>query len=93
MRSIIQTDDDKCFICQMAFGSEEHHIFPGNPNRRHSEEDGLKIRVCRHCHEELHCGKKSGEMMDKLQRLGQEKYEAMIGTREQFRERYGRSWL
>ena len=93
MRSILQTDDDKCFICRMAFGSETHHVFPGNPNRRHSDEDGLTIRVCRHCHEELHCGKHSGDMMDKLQRLGQEKYEALIGTREQFRARYGRSWL
>lgn len=93
MRSIIQTDNELCFICKKAIGTETHHIFPGNPNRRHSEDDGLKIRICRRCHDELHFGKKSGEMMDKLQRLGQEKYEATIGTRDEFIKRYGRNWL
>ena len=102
MRSIIQIDDDRRFVCRMAFGTEWHHLFPGNPNRKHSEEDGLKIRVCRHCHEELHCGKKSGELMDKYQRLGQEKWMAYYGStlerdgkdpQKEFMKRYGKNWL
>lgn len=102
MRSVIQIDDDRCFVCQMAMGTEWHHLFPGVPNRKLSEQDGMKILVCRHCHDELHFGKKSGELMDKYQRLGQEKWEAFYGPglllqgkspRDEFIHRYGRNWL
>lgn len=102
MKSIVQIDDDRCFVCRNAFGSQTHHIFPGNPNRRLSDQDGLFIRVCPECHDKLHCGKNSGELMDKYQRLGQEKWEAFYGPgliskgknpREEFIHRYGRNWL
>lgn len=102
MRSIIQTDNDKCFECRMAFGTEWHHVFGGQPNRAHSEDDGLKVRLCRHCHEEIHHGKNCKAMMEKYHKLGQTKWEAVYGPglqmagkdpREEFRERYGRSWL
>lgn len=93
MKSIIQTDTDKCFICGKAYGSEWHHVFGGNPNRRFSEEDGLKIRVCRSCHAEIHEGPNTEALQRALHKLGQEKYEAQIGTHEEFVKRYGRNWL
>lgn len=96
MRSIIQTNDDRCFWCHMAMATETHHIF-GGPNRRLSEEDGLKIRLCHACHEEAHSGKHSGEMQKKLHQLGQIQWEMRYGTegheREQFMARYGRNYL
>lgn len=102
MKSIVQINDDRCFVCQCAFGSQTHHIFPGNPNRHHSDDDGLTIRICPDCHYALHCGKNSGELMDKYQRLGQRKWEAYFGPalimegkdpRSEFRKRYGKNWL
>lgn len=96
MRSIIQTRDDRCFICQMAPGTEWHHLIPGNPQRRYSEEDGLKILLCHDCHERIHSSKGSGELL-KLKQLGQIQWEMRYGTdgheREQFMARYGRNWL
>ena len=89
MKSIMQSDD-RCYGCGRAFGSEWHHIFPGNPNRRHSEEDGLKVRLCRECHEEIHC--RNSRRMKELQMAGQAKYEE-THSRDEFRQRYGRSWL
>lgn len=96
MKSIIQTSDDRCFWCGVAIGTEWHHIF-GAANRRISEEDGLKIRLCRSCHEEVHCGSRSADMQKKLHQLGQIKWEMTYGTpgqeREQFMARYGRNYL
>ena len=102
MRSIIHTDNESCFICRSAIGTETHHIFGGQPNRSHSDDDGLVIRICRRCHDEIHHGKNCKDMMDKYHKLGQTKWEAFYGPglrmagidpREKFRERYGKSWL
>ena len=102
MKSIIQVDDDKCFECRNAFGTEWHHIFGGQPNRAHSEDDGLKVRMCRSCHEEIHHGKNCKAMMERYHELGQVKWEAYYGPaliregkdpREEFRKRYGKNWL
>lgn len=91
MKSILQTDS-KCYVCQMAVGTEEHHIF-GASNRKHSEADGLKVRICHRCHERIHFSPKDGgKTLRLLQQAGQAKYEE-THTREEFMKRYGRSWL
>lgn len=92
MKSIVQIDDNRCFLCQMARGTEEHHIF-GGPNRRLSDEDGLTVRLCRVCHEEVHEGDNSKALMKALHELGQTKYEAAGHTRKEFMDRYGRNYL
>lgn len=89
MKSIMQVDD-KCYACGCAYGSDWHHIYPGNPNRKHSEEWGLKVRLCRPCHEEIHC--KNSKRMKELQKAGQAKFEE-THTREEFRAIFGMSWL
>lgn len=52
MRSIVQTDDSKCYLCggtaywndnDMLERLEKHHIFGGNPNRKNSEKYGLFV--------------------------------------------------
>lgn len=92
MKSIMQRDE-KCYLCGMAVGTEEHHIFPGRPNRAHSEADGLKVRLCWNCHWKVHNDtQESGPLMLELKKAGQAKYEE-THTREEFRKRYGRSWL
>ena len=103
MRSIVQLESDKCFLCGKAFGSETHHVFGKNPQRRYCEEDGLKIRVCSDCHCKIHNDKdESGPLMMKYRRLAQEKWEAYYGPkleregknpREEFRKRYGKNYL
>ena len=100
MKSIIQTDTDKCFNCRQAFGAEWHHIFGGwTGNRDKSEADGLKIRLCKECHEKTHSDpEESGPLQEKWHRLGQTQWEATYGwqyedPRQAFRERYGKSWL
>ena len=91
MNSILQ-DRFECFICGTAEGLESHHIFFGNPNRKHSEEDGLKVWLC-HTHHRGNVSVHFNRTMDlKLKRFAQQKYEE-THTREEFMERYGRNWL
>lgn len=103
MKSIIQTDGTYCFNCKMAIGTETHHIFGKNPQRKYSDADGLTVRMCSDCHCKIHNDPdESGPMMRKYHQLGQEKWEAYYGPkliaegkdpREVFRERYGKNYL
>lgn len=46
MKSIIQTDKSRCFLCgrNSAFEPlDEHHVFFGTANRKNSEKYGLKV--------------------------------------------------
>lgn len=101
MKSIIQTDGTYCFRCKNAIGTEDHHMLPGNPGRKYSEQDGLKVRICRECHEYLHSSAGSKQLLA-YKKLGQEKWEAYYGPRlieegkdprDEFRKRYGRNYL
>lgn len=93
MKSIMQADDELCYLCRMALATHEHHIFPGDPNRRHSEEDGLKVKICLKCHDKIHFSPRDGgKTKEFLCKAGQGKYEE-THTREEFMKRYGRNWL
>lgn len=54
MKSILRTEKGKCYMCGKIGFTHEHHIFPGTANRRLSEEHGLKVYLCPHCHELMH---------------------------------------
>lgn len=74
----------------------EHHLLFGSGIRKLAEKDGLKVPACSACHsmggiaERIH-GNPMAEKLSKM--LGQAAYEAKIGSREEFRRRYGRSYL
>lgn len=94
-KSIVTEYKDICFFCgRKAEG--EHHLIFGTADRELCEKDGLKVPICNNCH---NMGNKLGRvhdnpMAEKLSKmLGQAIFEANIGTREQFRKRYGKSYL
>lgn len=92
MKSIMQTDD-KCYLCHQAFGCDTHHVF-GGANRKFSEEDGLTVRLCRHCHDLVHfSADESYQRQKDLHMKGQSAYEEAGHTRREFMERYGRNYL
>lgn len=93
--SIVTDYERVCFFCGRP-AECEHHLLFGNGKRELAEEDGLKVPTCHRCHnlgsinERVH----ENPMAEKLSKmLGQAVYEAKIGTREQFRERYGKSYF
>lgn len=53
-RSILMSESGVCFLCQKRGTTECHHVFNGNPNRKRSEQYGLKIYLCDACHRKVH---------------------------------------
>lgn len=89
MQSLIRDDvEGICYICGRQ-SDHVHHIF-GGPCRKASDRRKLIVHLCVDCHMKVH---KGGELMQMLHRLGQEVYESEIGSREQFREEFIRSYL
>ena len=90
MESILQTERGRCFLCGKLIDTEEHHLISGTSNRKKSEEDGLKINVCRFCHNTAHTKR---EVELQLKQLGQKVWEEHYGDRQKFIRRYGKSWI
>lgn len=86
-------EDEQCIICGGISGLQRHHVFFGNPNRRHAEEDGMWVWVCYYHHTaSLNSFHENRQMDLKMKRYAQGIYE-QTHTREEFIERYGRSYL
>ena len=51
MKSIIQSNKQECYMCGSTVWLECHHIF-GGANRKISEQYGIKVSLCKWCHNE-----------------------------------------
>ena len=92
MKSIIQ-ESETCFLCgrNRHAGLEWHHIF-GGANRKHSEEDGLKVLLCADCHRlGPHAAHRDAATQHYLHYIGRSAY-LIHHTPEEFRQRYGRNY-
>lgn len=90
-----------CYLCGRITYTERHHIF-GAANRRLSEEDGLVVNLCHHCHNAPPNGAHfNRETMLYLKRQGQTWYEekkiaegmSPEEARASFMQRYGKNYL
>lgn len=71
---------------------ESHHIF-GGANRILSEEYGLKVTLCHHCHNEPPYGvHHNKDMMDELHKLGQTMFNKRFPDKD-FTEIFGKNYL
>ena len=95
MKSIVTNQANTCFFCQSPPDCYHHLIF-GNGLRSLAEEDGIKVPMCNKHHnmganlEKIH-GNPMAEKLSKM--LGQAIWENHYGSREDFRKRYGKSYL
>ena len=87
------TDDmDHCYFTGAA-PVERHHIFGGN-NRKNSEKYGFVIPLRPDLHPNgVNAGKHAKEIDTYLKKMAQEYFEEHYGTREEFREIFGKSYL
>lgn len=84
------TDDlDHCYLCRKR-PVQFHHVF-GSYNRDKATEDGLFVPLCWECNMKLH-NEPSQQKMYGLKQIGQWEYEK-THTRDEFRRRYGKSYL
>lgn len=91
-RSIIQSEKE-CFVCKTTLNLHEHHVFFGTGNRKISEKYGMKVWLC----QEHHTGR-NGVHFDRqldllIKTVAQGTFEKEIGSREEFRRLFGRSYL
>lgn len=90
MRSVLVDDLEHCFLCGR-FGPEDmHHCISGRGRRQIADKYGLIVPLCRLCHMRLH---DHGEGDLELKQMAQTYFEKHLGTREEFREAFGKSWL
>ena len=95
MKSIIQPDKDRCFVCGKNggfTGLDEHHVY-GGANRKLSERYGLKVYLCHDtCH--LHGVHKNAELNQSLkarvQKMAMQHYN---WTEDDFRRIFGKNYL
>lgn len=88
-RSIIQANNEYCYVCGKPNPTDEHHIFGGG-NRNKSDEDGMIIYLHRSCHRWLHDHPISANTY-KIR--GQKIWELKKGSRDDFIKRYGKSYI
>jgi hypothetical protein len=91
MDSVIQHTKE-CFICRTTQGLESHHIYYGTDNRHTSEEYGMKVWLCREHHTGANGIHRNPDMDAELKEYGQMIFERKFPD-ENFRERFGRSYL
>ena len=87
------TDNMDCCIYTGSYIVERHHIF-GGANRKLSEKYGFVVPLRPDYHPNgVHFNPKNGDIDTDLKQAAQRYCEEYIGTREDFRKEFGRSWL
>jgi hypothetical protein len=95
MKSIIQADKERCYLCGRNNSCEnldEHHVFFG-PYRSKSEKYGLKVYLHhQRCHlDGVHRSSEICRMVqERVQRIAMKHYG---WTEDEFRSMFGRSYL
>lgn len=88
------TDNMDCCIFTGSYDVERHHIYGGS-NRKLSEQYGFVVPLRYDLHPNgARVNPNYGQKVDiKLKQMGQEYFEANYGSREDFRQLFGRSYL
>ena len=94
---MITNYDAYCLICGKP-RTDIHHLVFGNSKRRIADTDGLTIPLCTGCHELMHRQKEMQVMSHIAGQLFYERNMCASGlapdeAREEFRKRYGISYL
>lgn len=94
MKSILQKNTERCFICHSNEWLEWHHVW-GAALRGKSEKYGLVVRLCHYCHNEPPDGVHQNiELRRKLQAFAQKKAMEHYGwSEEDFIKEFGKNYL
>lgn len=91
-----------CEICGKRMASETHHLIYGKGIRNLCDDDSIILELCQECHKEIHYNANAGHLSKMLGQALWERFylgdfgdakESLQKARENFMERYGRSWL
>jgi len=91
-KSIFTIDLEHCYYTGKP-NPHIHHVFFGS-SRKYAEQDGFIIPLSPRLHNMSDVGVHFNRQFDlELKQQCQKYYEENIGTRKEFIERYGKSWL
>jgi hypothetical protein len=94
MSKSIISNERQCVVCGLTTNIHKHHIFYGTANRQNSEKYGCWCYLCARHHNMSQYGVHADNLLDlKLKQMCQDTFERQVGTREQFTEIFGRSYL
>ena len=90
----IVSNERVCWVCGTPYGLHKHHVY-GGANRKWSEKYGCWVYLCGKHHnldtkEGVHFNK---ELDNKLKDFTQKRFEAHLGTREDFMAIFGRNYI
>lgn len=94
-RLTIMQKNKECYKCKKVYGLEFHHCFFGS-KRKKSDEDGLTVWLCYEHHRgNMGVHSKKGHEFDLyLKQIAQLRWQEFYNkTEDQFRKRYGKSYL
>lgn len=92
LKSVFTDDMDSCIFTGYTH-VERHHIFGGN-NRERSEKYGFVVPLRPDLHPNgVHAGREAKRIDMYLKMMAQTYYECNYGTREQFIQEFGKSYL
>ena len=81
-----------CYVCGRPGRLHKHHVY-GGANRKISEKEGCWIWLCPEHHNMSDSGVHFSRELDlQLKRECQKEWERH-GTREEFRQKFGKSWI
>ncbi|MBE5900227.1 MAG: hypothetical protein E7279_11670 [Lachnospiraceae bacterium] len=93
MKSIV-SNKRECYFCHNTYNLHRHHIFYGTGNRTISEKYGCWVYLCEAHHNMSDFGVHFNKELDtELKQLTQELWEEKNGSRQQFINTFGRSYL
>ena len=96
MKSILQKNTDKCFICGSRQWLEWHHVWGGcHAIRMKAERLGLVVRLCHYCHNEQPNGvHQNKDIRSRLQSYAQKKAMQHYGwTVDDFRREFYKNYI
>ena len=89
-KSILQNNPDDCYICGFK-ACHKHHCIGGTARRKLAEKDGLYVRLCLTCHQNLH---DHNEQELRMHQVAQKAWMEHYGKSEDdWRKRYIKSYL
>ena len=96
------SDYEFCIICGSPYDLDIHHLIEGTGKRDLSDKDGLTVYLCRDCHtgakDSVHANWRTNRWSKICGQLAYERNLCAEGmtieeAREDFRRRYGKSYL
>ena len=91
IESALVDDLDVCFVCKRE-RQQIHHVF-GSFNRKHSDEYKYILPLCEEHHTGTNGVHRNKQMDIHFKQLAQRHFEQHHGTREDFINIFGKSWL